>query len=209
MLTVSMAWGGLKSTRTVRLHLSRHSQVQPSDRINFRLARPLNQLSKQTQRGEQVVLGQAVVGFVVEAVVTGDVAVAVSPQQGQQVDALDGAVVLARPVPADQAHLPGVGLVQGGVVQDQDALVELDLGAGLLPEGFGIGLQTRQQAAEGVVGGRGGARGLDARRLGAAELAGRGQQELDVVFGLDFRWVHTVFYAHAAHGNKNGARRCA
>ena len=95
-------------------------------------------------------------GLVVDPVVAGDVAVAVGPQQGQQVDALDDAVVLARPVPADQVDLAGVGLVQGGVVEDQDAVVEADLGPGLLPEGLGVGLQAGQQAVEGVMGRRGG-----------------------------------------------------
>ena len=138
-----------------------------------------------------------------------DAAVRDSGGHVAEVDAADGAAVLARPVPADQVHLPGVGLVQGGVVQDQDAVAGPDVGAGLLPEGLGVGLQAGQQAGEGVVGGRGGAVRLDAGRLGAGELAGRGQQELDVVLGLHFRSAHTPFYARTAHGRNCGVSRYA
>ena len=62
-------------------------------------------------------------------------------------------VVLARPVAADQVDLPGVGLVQGGVVEDQDAAVDVNQGSRLLPEVLGVGLQAGQQPGEGVVGG--------------------------------------------------------
>src|SRR5439155_12865463 len=110
--------------------------------------------------------------------------------------ALDRAVVLARPVPTDQVHVTGVGLVQGGVVQNQESVVAADLGLGLKPEVFGVGLQACQQTVEGVVSGRSGLDGLDACGLGAGELPWGSQQKLDVVFRLYFRGIHTLFYAH-------------
>src|SRR6202451_4776698 len=80
--------------------------------------------------GEQVVLAVAVVGLVIDAVVAGDVAIPIGPDQGQEVDALDHGVVLARPVPADQVNLAGIGFVKGGVIHQQDAVVAPDAGAG-------------------------------------------------------------------------------
>ena len=42
----------------------------------------------------------------------------------------------------DQLDLPGVGLIEGAVVDDEHATRLLDQGLGLLPEGFGVGLQA-------------------------------------------------------------------
>jgi len=105
-----------------------------------------------------VVLGLAV-GLAVEAVVDGDLAVAVAPQQGDEVDAPDRRAVLAGPVVRDQADLLGVGLVERRVVEDQGAAGRLDGGLGLVPERIGIGLQPLEQGLKeswaGAVGVRG------------------------------------------------------
>src|SRR2546421_487200 len=78
--------------------------------------------------------------------------VPVAPQQGDEVDALDDAVMLARPVALDQVDAPRVGLVQHGVIQDQNAGTQDYLGLRLAPEGVGIGFEAMQQPREGVVG---------------------------------------------------------
>jgi len=75
-------------------------------------------------------------------------------------------------VAPDQFDEKGVRLVQYAVVEDQHAVVEADLGARLLPEGFRVGLQAVQQAGEGVVGGAARPLRLDARRLGALAALG-------------------------------------
>src|SRR5262245_36096767 len=138
---------------------------------------------------EVVVLGEAL-RLVEDAVVTGDVPVAVGPQQGDQVDALDDPVVLARPVAADQLDELSVGLVQHAIIDDQDASGQIDLSPGLLPEGFRVGLEAVQQPGEGVVGGGLGATRLDAGGFRGAGRLGRGDQEVDVVFRLHAGRVH-------------------
>ena len=80
---------------------------------------------------------------------------------------LDDGVVLAGPVAADEVDVAGVRLVQHGVVQDQDAGREIDLGLRLLPERLGVRLEAVQQAGEGVVGRRAGPGRLDAGGLDA------------------------------------------
>jgi hypothetical protein len=42
----------------------------------------------------------------------------------------------------DRLDLPGVELVEGGVVEDQDALVLLEKGLDLAPERLGVGLEA-------------------------------------------------------------------
>ena len=92
------------------------------------------------------------VGLVVHAVVARHVAVAVGPEQGHQVDPLDHGVVLAGPVAGDELDGLGVRLVEGRVVDDEDAVVEADVVPGLAPERLGVGLEAVQQSGEGVVG---------------------------------------------------------
>jgi hypothetical protein len=149
-------------------------------------------LGRTQQVAKQVVLAVAIVDLIVKAVIAEDVSVAVGPQQRQQVDAFDGAAVLARPVPAHQVHVAGIRFIQGGVVENQDAVVAAQLLLGFTPEGFGVWLLAGQQSREGVV-----RRllGLDASGLGAGELGRRSQQELDVVFRLYFRSVDIPYYA--------------
>jgi hypothetical protein len=50
-----------------------------------------------------------------------DLAVAIGPQQGDQIDPPDWLLVLARPVAGDQPDVPGAALVEGRVVDDQRA----------------------------------------------------------------------------------------
>ena len=98
------------------------------------------------EEAEVVVLGQAVVVLVIKPVVAGDVAVAVGPRQGGQIDPANDVVVLAGPAPGDQFHRLGIGLVQGRIVQDEDAPLAIDQGAGLPPQGLGVGLQAVQES---------------------------------------------------------------
>ena len=79
-------------------------------------------------RQEVVVLGQAVLGLVVEPVVAGYDPIAVGPDDGDQVDAPDDPLVLARPVAADQVDLLGVVLIERRVVEDQQAALRWTMG---------------------------------------------------------------------------------
>jgi len=164
----------------------------------LRFSRLAYQPSKRTHRGaghqqhlpEVVILGLAV-GLAIDPVVAGDLAVAVGPQQGDQVDAADDLLVLARPVVGDQVDLAGVQLVVGAVVDDEHALVLLDQRLGLVPEGPGVGFLPVQQPRERVVG-RGEVRlGLHARGLRTTDDLGGGDQELDVILVGTARGAHS------------------
>lgn len=61
-------------------------------------------------------------------------------------------VVLAGPVAGDELDRLGVGLVEGRVIDDEDAVVEADVVPGLAPQFGRVGLEAVQQAGEGVVG---------------------------------------------------------
>jgi hypothetical protein len=106
-----------------------------------------------------VVLGQGIVGLVKEAIVTRQTVRAVAPQQGDQVDAADNAVVLAGPVTVDEFDFGGIGLVQRGVIHDQDAGVAVNMLLGLVPERGRIGLDAVEQACGRIVGCRAGRSG--------------------------------------------------
>ena len=138
---------------------------------------------------EVVVLGQAVDGLVVDPVVQRQDAVAVGPDQADQVDAPDHRLVLARPVAMDRLDLLGVELVERGVVEDQDAVVLLDQRLDLAVEGLGVGLEPVEQPGVGVVGGRVAGRRLAPRGLAAAGRPRRGDQEVDVVGVAALGWL--------------------
>src|SRR5262249_37629437 len=64
------------------------------------------------------------------------------PKHDASADAPGDGLVLARPVARDQADLSRIGLVEGGVVEDEQPAGEVDLGALLVPEGVGVGLEA-------------------------------------------------------------------
>ena len=68
----------------------------------------------------------------------------------EAVDALHHGVVLAGPVAGDQLDGLGVGLVEGRVVDDEDAVVAADVVPGLAPEHLGVGFEAVQESGEGV-----------------------------------------------------------
>ena len=136
-----------------------------------------------------VILGFAV-GLAVEPEVTGDLAVAVGPEQRDQVDPADGLVVLARPMARDQSDVLGVGLGERGVVQHQGTAGSLHGGLGLGPLGVGVGLQPVEESVEGVVRRGEVGLGLHARGLRTTDPPLGSNQELDV------RLIGTAWCVH-------------
>jgi hypothetical protein len=67
-------------------------------------------------RTEVVVLDGPIHTLLVEAIVQGNVTVALRPQQGKEVDALHHPSMLTRPMPSDQFHLLGIPLVERRVI---------------------------------------------------------------------------------------------
>ena len=48
-------------------------------------------------------------------------------------------------MPSDQRHVTGIGLNQGGIVQDQDPVIALDERLAIFPEDLGIGFEPGEQ----------------------------------------------------------------
>lgn len=118
--------------------------------------------------------------------------VAIGPQQRDHIDAAHDAPVLARPLPMHQFHMTCVRLAQRRVINDQDALGELDLGARFLSQLVRIGPQPIQQAVNRIVRGRFVLLGLHPRRFRAGEDARAGDREIDVVLVTELGIVHTA-----------------
>ena len=151
-------------------------------------------LPRGQQHGEEMlVLRDAIMRFVVDAVINRDDAVAIGPDESNEVDAVDDGVMLARPVPGDQVHLPGVGFVERRVVTDEDAFRSINERGDFLPQSGGIGFEAVQEAGEGIVGGRIGAARLETSRLDATDGAGRGDEEVDVLSVGTARRIHACY----------------
>ena len=131
---------------------------------------------------EVIVLGLAIGGLVVDAVVHRDEPLAIGPEQGDEVDALHDLLVLARPVPAHQLDLGAIGLVQGRVIQDEAAGRAVHQGLNILPESAAVGGLAQQQASPAVMSCLG---GRAARRLRHRRPLGLRNQPLHVVFSSE------------------------
>jgi hypothetical protein len=107
-----------------------------------------------------------------------------------QVDAPDDALVLARPVPSNEFHLLGVGLVERGIIEHEQAFFAPHEAPGLLPQGRRIRRLSREQACEGVVGGGLGRERLATDGLYAGEDMLGSNQEGDVVSLRAARCIH-------------------
>ena len=133
---------------------------------------------------EALVLRRSSHGFVVDAEVAWDELFVTGPEERQQVYALDDSAVFAAPVVGDEFYSLCVGLVQGGVVQHQQALLLFHHSLGLPPEGLRVWRLPPQETGEGVVGRLPRPLGLAPGGLGAGEGLLCGYEELDVVQGV-------------------------
>ena len=91
------------------------------------------QLGHAEHRQEVIVLGEVVLGLVIDPVVAGEDAIAVGPGHRDQVDAPDDPAMLARPKAADEVHLLGVMLIEGRVVEHEQSAAEGHQGLHLAP----------------------------------------------------------------------------
>lgn len=137
-----------------------------------------------------VVFALPILGLVVDPKVAGDQGLPLRPQQGHEGDAPNHPLVFAAPVVTHQVHVPSVGLIQGGVVQDQQPLPELHEGLGLLPQRRRVGRLSLQQAGKGIMGGRALLLWTTASGLGTGEDPLSGDEKVDVVQVIALRWVH-------------------
>jgi hypothetical protein len=98
-----------------------------------------------------IILRKPITLFVVDAIITRDVTVAVAPQQSDEIDAADHILMLARPMTTDQFNLASIRLVQSRIVKDKDARVKRNLLDGFAPQIFAAWLKAFQQASERIV----------------------------------------------------------
>ena len=97
---------------------------------------------------QMVILGQTINGFVVEAIVTWDGVCAIAPQQRDQIDPRDNAMMFAGPVAVDEFNLPSIGFVERRVINNQQTIVERDMLLGFLPKRCGVRVEAVKQACE-------------------------------------------------------------
>ena len=94
--------------------------------------------------------------------------------------------------------LLGVKLVEGGVIQDQNAAILVNEGLDLLVESFGIGFEPEEQPGVRVVSWRVVRKRLAASRFTTTRDARSCDQEVDVRDILAFRLRHDPRVAHMA-----------
>jgi hypothetical protein len=145
---------------------------------------------------KMIVFGFAVRIFVKDAIVNRNAAHAVTPEQGNQVDAAHNFFLLARPMAIDQGIKPRIGFLKGRIIENQNAGVNINLRSSLLPERFGIGLQARQKASKSVVGGSVFALRLNTLGFGGSYIARRSDDKVDVISASNFWRIHSLFLSN-------------
>jgi len=145
---------------------------------------------------EMVIFAAAVEGLVKQAIVAGDGVCTITPQERHQIDALDHAMMLARPVPMHQFAALRVRFVEGGVVGDQQAPPTVDQRCSFAPEWQGIRFQALQQAGEGVMRGAAWAVGLHPGGFGTRDHLWCGDQKVDRVEISHFGCIHSRMIPH-------------
>jgi hypothetical protein len=80
-----------------------------------------------------LMFAETILTFIVEAIVAGPMALALSPQERDEVDAMHHLLVLARPVARHHLQLFGIPLVQGSVVYDEHPTPFVNMGFHLGP----------------------------------------------------------------------------
>jgi len=141
---------------------------------------------------EMVILSQAIIGRIKQAVIAWDGVCVVTPYEGDQIDARANSMMFARPMPMHQSNLLRIGLVQGGIIDNQQAACPIEEMFGLLPQRRGIGFQPVEEPIERIVGRPLWAIRLHTRALRAGHHARCRQQEVDIVKIGHFRFIHRV-----------------
>ncbi|CAA9345294.1 MAG: hypothetical protein AVDCRST_MAG93-6855 [uncultured Chloroflexia bacterium] len=142
------------------------------------------------------ILGHTIDGLVIQAIVAWDGVCTITPQKRDQIDAGDHAMMLARPVTMDQFDSPGIGLVQGGVIDNQETIMQRDVLFGLIPERCWVGVEAMEQAGQGVMSCSARLVGLDTCGFGTGEDHGRSNQKIDVFEVSHFGFVHLATIPH-------------
>jgi hypothetical protein len=142
---------------------------------------------------KMIVLRLAICRLVIEAIITGYVAVAIGPQKRDEIYTANHLAMFARPVAAYEFDLFGVLLIKSRIVQHQYAAFEINLMARFLLEVFTVGFDTQQQTVDGIV--RRGVRivWLHPCCFCAAIDSGSSNQKVNVIVFIAFWGAHSDF----------------
>ena len=149
-------------------------------------------------RPEMLVLGLTVgQRLIVDAAVTGQGGGPIGPDHGEQVDPRNHLMMLAAPMACDEFDVPGIGFVQGRIIQDEQASRGPHIGTHLLPQRRRVGRLSMQQADKRIM--RRGVRGRRSalRGFGTGVDALRSDQKLDIFNVSHFWWIHTASVSRA------------
>src|SRR3954451_9942557 len=139
---------------------------------------------------EMSILGQTIHRLVIEPIVAWDGVCAITPEQGDQIDATHHTMVLARPVAMDEGNLLGIRLVERSIVDDQETIMQDDMLLGFVPERRRIGVEAMEQAGQGIMSSASRRVGLNPGGFRAREDERGGNQKVDVIEVSDFGLVH-------------------
>jgi hypothetical protein len=149
-------------------------------------------------RPDVIVLGLAIIGRIIQAIIAWDGVRVVPPHQGHEVDAGHNPVMFARPLAMYQGNRARIRFVQGGIVNHQQTARAIDKQFGLLPQRRGIRREPLQEATDAFMRGPMRRIRLHTGGFGTRDHVRCGDQKRDVIEIGHFGCIHARMVAHNA-----------
>ena len=96
----------------------------------------------------------------------------------------------------DKFDVVSVGFIKGGVIDNEKAVMVVDVLLGLIPEWIGVRVEAMEQTGQGIMSSASRNGRLQTYSFRAAKMNGRSNQKIDVLKVRDFGFVHftTILY---------------
>lgn len=141
---------------------------------------------------EMIVLCFSVRIFIKNTIITRSCPIAVCPEQAYQVDARDNFFVFARPAPVNQVVAFGKRFIKRRIVQRQNAVAQVNLRPGFLPECSRVWFESLQKARKSIVSRHLCAFRLNPSRFSRRHLTRRGNHKVNIIFVRTFGRIHSL-----------------
>lgn len=123
-------------------------------------------------------------------------AIALGPQQSNQIDAGNNFFLFARPMPVNQLVSFRIRLFKRRIVENQNSLIEIDLRARFRSKRFGIRFKPGQKSGKSIMRRRILALGLNTLGFGRGDDTRRRNNNVDVILGTTFCRIHSLFLSN-------------
>ena len=194
---------------TRRFAFNRVKKCQPSPRHKRKFSQEAYQLSKQTyfgrksaimrlkkHLGKMIVLGFTISVFSKNSIITRRRTITVSPKQSNQIEPGNDFAVFTGIMPINQIISFRIRFIKSRIIQNKDALIDVNLRSGFLPERFGIRFKPGKQASKSIRLWSAATFRLTGCRFSCRDLSRSGNNKINVINIRTFWRIHALFLSN-------------